>query len=305
MKIKAIIASIAAAGTLAFSSAVAFADEPVANDVLIAPNTTASVTAEDVYAKAKSYFAEALKPQFEAMKADIATAGGAEAYTEAAMASITPEVIENLKTQLIAMAVQNGADEAQLKQQLEPITAEVVQLLAKEGIALVAASDSAEALVDNTLTYGFEGVKATIEGAGGVDAFTDAVMAEITDEQFADIKEGLEAGGAASAEQLATFTKDALKDVVKQAATIVADTETVDEIIVGVLGGFGDEGLAAMSAMLDEQIAALEDQNPGLEDPDIAPNPGENPDTGVESVAAIVGVIAVAGAVVVISRKKA
>lgn len=298
MKIKAIIASIAAAGTLAFSSAVAFADEPVANDILIAPNPTASVTAEDVYAKAKSYFAEVLKEPFDAVKAEITAAGGAEAYTEALMKNLTPEYIENFKAQFIAMAVESGADEAGLKQQLEPITAEVVQALAKEGITLVDSSDSAEALVDNTLTYGFESVKAGIEAAGGVDAFTDAVMAEITEQDISDIKKGLEASGSVPADQLESFTKGSLEEVVKQAATLLASTETVDEIFIGVLGGFGDEGLAAMAAMIDEQIAALENQ-----DSDIAP--GENPDTGVESVAAVVGVIAVAGAVVVISRKKA
>ena len=324
MKIKSIIASIVAAGTLALSAAAAFADEPVANDVLadpsaadeivaaeipddivIAPNPeAASVTAEDVYAKAKSYFATALKAQFDAMKAEIAAAGGAEAYTEATMKALTPEAIEGFKAQLIAMAVQNGADEAEITKSLEPITAEAVQALTKEGINLVAASDSADALVDNTLTYGFDTLKAGIEAAGGVDAFADAVMAEITEQQLSDIKAALAANGAATTEDLEALTKDSLKETVKQAATMVESVESVDEIFINTLSIFGDEGLAAMSAMIDEQIAALENQNLGGETPDIAPAPGENPDTGVESVATIVGVIAVAGAVVVISRKK-
>lgn len=305
MKIKAIIASIAAAGTLAFSSAAAFADEPVANDILIAPNPTASVTAEDVYAKAKSYFAEMMKATFESAKEEIAAAGGAEAYTAEAMKNLTPEYIENVKKELIAMAVQNGADEAGLTKSLEPITAEVVQMFMKDSINLVDSSDSAEALVDNALTYSLEFMKSGIEAAGGVDAFTDTIMAEITDEELADIKASLVESGMFASAELETLTKESLKEDVKEAATILANTKNVDEIFINALNSLGEEQLAAMSAMIDESLNALENQNPGLEDPDIATNPGENPDTGVESVAAIVGVIAVAGAVVVISRKKA
>lgn len=319
MKIKAIIASIAAAGTLALSSAAAFADDPVANDVLAAPDPSAAddsvadeilispnpsaSAAEEVYAKAKSYFAESFKEAFETAKEEIAAAGGADAYVAAAMESFTPEYIENVKKELIAMAVEGGADEAQLKQSLEPITAEFVQMFIKDSITLVDSSDSAEAFVDNVLTYSLDFLKAGIEGAGGVDALADKIMAEITDEQLAEIKAALTESGAVAPEELESLTKESVKETVKESLTILQSTENVDDIFINALSTLGDEELAAMSAAIDESIKALEDPNKELGD--IAPAPGENPDTGVESVAAVVGVIAVAGAVVVISRKKA
>ncbi len=322
MKIKAIIASIAAAGTLALPSAAAFADEPVADDILIAPNPEAAddpvaddiliapnpsaSVAEDVYAKAKSFFAAAFKEAFETAKDEIANAGGADAYVTAAMENFTPEYIENVKKELIAMAVESGADEAQLKQSLEPLTAEVVQMFIKDSITLVDSSDSAEAFVDNVLTYSLDFLKTGIEAAGGVDALADKIMAEITDEQLAEIKAALTESGEIAPEELASLTKDSIKEAVKESLTILQSTENVDEIFINALSTLGEEELAAMSALIDESIKALEEQ---LEDPnkepDVAPGTGENPHTGVESVAAIVGVIAVAGAVVVISRKKA
>ena len=80
------------------------------------------------------------------------------------------------------------------------------------------------------------------------------------------------------------------------------------ELFESILMNYDEETLKTISEALDAyeaaQAGAGEDVKPGTGET-TGEATGDNADTGVEGVAAVVGVIAVAGAAVVISRKRA
>lgn len=166
-----------------------------------------------------------------------------------------------------------------------------------------------------------EQIKASIEAAGGVDAIVDNAMEQIEGKTPEELKamfvEQLKQGGV-SEEQInqimeyynseageGAFTPEMYKDMYSALLTSLQDPEGFSSFIESVLMNFDEETLKTISEALDAyeaaQAGAGEDVKPGTGET----TGGDNADTGVEGVAAVVGVIAVAGAAVVISRKRA
>lgn len=164
-------------------------------------------------------------------------------------------------------------------------------------------------------------VKASIEAAGGIDAIVDNAMEQFEgktpDELRAIFVEQLQSSGI-SEEQInqimeyynsesaeGAFTPEMYRNVLTGLLTSLQSTDGVAEFIESALMMFDEATLQQVSEALDAyeaaQAGAGEDVKPGTGET----TGGDNADTGVEGVAAVVGVIAVAGAAVVISRKRA
>lgn len=180
-----------------------------------------------------------------------------------------------------------------------------------------------------SLDEGLKELKAAITEAGGVDAVMAEFKTQFTPEMLeeavaAGIAEAKESG--ATEEELAEaqavfdmFTYETIEQIFTQVLTAAATAENFDGYIASLCEGADGATLGVVSAALDEvavqmdaimeaasQIASDntasasgENQAPG------AAEGGDNADTGVEGVAAVFGVIAIAGAAVVISRKRA
>ncbi len=169
-----------------------------------------------------------------------------------------------------------------------------------------------------------EQIKASIEAAGGVDAIVDNAMEQIEgktpDELKATFVEQLKQGGV-SEEQInqimeyynseageGAFTPEMYKNMYTALLTSLQDPEGFGSFIESILMNYDEETLKTISEALDAyeaaQAGAGEDVKPGTGET-TGEATGDNADTGVEGVAAVVGVIAVAGAAVVISRKRA
>ena len=170
-----------------------------------------------------------------------------------------------------------------------------------------------------------EQIKASIEAAGGVDAIVDNAMEQIEGKTPEELKamfaEQLQANGV-SEEQInqimdyynseageGSFTPEMYKDMYSALLTSLQDPEGFSSFIESVLMNYDEETLKTISEALDAyeaaQAGAGEDVKPGTGETTGETTGGDNADTGVEGVAAVVGVIAVAGAAVVISRKRA
>ncbi len=168
-----------------------------------------------------------------------------------------------------------------------------------------------------------EQIKASIEAAGGVDAIVDNAMEQIEGKTPEELKamfvEQLQANGV-SEEQInqimeyynseageGAFTPEMYKDMYTALLTSLQDPEGFSSFIESVIMNFDEETLKTISEALDAYEAgqAGEDVKPGTGETTGDATGGDNADTGVEGVAAVVGVIAVAGAAVVISRKRA
>ncbi len=170
-----------------------------------------------------------------------------------------------------------------------------------------------------------EQIKASIDAAGGVEAIVDNAMEQIEgktpDELKATFVEQLQANGV-SEEQInqimeyynseageGSFTPEMYKDMYTALLTSFQDPEGFGSFIESILMNYDEETLKTISEALDAyeaaQAGAGEDVKPGTGETTGEATGGDNADTGVEGVAAVVGVIAVAGAAVVISRKRA
>ncbi|MGN0670567.1 MAG: NPXTG-anchored protein [Oscillospiraceae bacterium] len=169
-----------------------------------------------------------------------------------------------------------------------------------------------------------EQIKASIEAAGGVDAIVDNAMEQIEgktpDELKATFVEQLKQSGVSeeqinqimeyynSEEGEGAFTPEMYRNVLTGLLTSLQNTEGAGALIESVLMMFDEATLQQLSEALDAYEAgqgAGEDVKPGTGETTGEATGGDNADTGVEGVAAVVGVIAVAGAAVVISRKRA
>lgn len=168
-------------------------------------------------------------------------------------------------------------------------------------------------------------VKASIEAAGGIDAIVDNAMEQFEgktpDELKAMMVEQLQANGVSeeqinqmmeyynSAEGEKAFTPEMYRNVLTGLLTSLQSTDGIGAFIESVLMNFDEATLQQVSEALDAyeaaQAGAGEDVKPGTGETTGEATGGDNADTGVEGVAAVVGVIAVAGAAVVISRKRA
>lgn len=226
MKIKSILAGIAAVCTLGAISATAFADDaPVlispaptdSDDILVISPAPDAGSADELKAK----YVEKLGNGFNAVKSEIAKVGGVDAYfekTRAALKALTPDQIK-------------------------------------------------------------EFIKDVLKAQGMTDEQIDALMTSFD---------------SASAEDF-TFNDEAFDDMKKYYQKI-DECKTAEEFADYLVSDEGKEMADAIVYMVG---------NVKKDDGDISTGTGDNADTGAEGVAAVVGVIAVAGAVVVISRKKA
>lgn len=158
----------------------------------------------------------------------------------------------------------------------------------------------------------FYAVKSEIAKAGGVDAYFEkarAAMKALTPDRIkSSMKKILAAQGVAEEDIDAAL---ALLDGVFDENVIFDDDsfnemkpfyqeldkyETPDEYFGNVFSTLSMDDAAKMLFLLNNSEAVSDAA---------VPDAGDNADTGAEGVAAVVGVIAVAGAAVVISRKKA
>lgn len=231
MKIKSILAAIAAAGTVCAVSASAFAEEPVlvsapvTEDVLIAPAPVDAELLTKVSEQFKKLFGEKIEVFANKIKASIEAAGGVDAIVDNAMEQVEGKTPEELKAAFVEQLKASGVSDEQLEQIME----------------LYSSEESA-------------------------------------------------------------FTPEAYREAYTSIFTDIQNSDNVGALIDAMFVMMSEEELKEMSKALDEYEAGLAG---GTEiGKDIAAG-GDNTDTGVEGVAAVVGVIAVAGAVVVISRKKA
>lgn len=228
MKIKSILAGIAAAGTICAVSVSAFADDA---PLLISPNPNADDIMVISPAPQKSAVDELLEiyggefdESFKNVKEQISAVGGADAYFEMA------------------------------KQLFSSISSEEVDKMLSDTL-------KAQGLTDEQIK----------EALASFDSATEFVFDEEEFEQFRQHLRMIEK----------CDTSDEFVEYIK--------SHLEDEYAVGILSAVKEMGDKADAAAPKDDIAAG----------------GDNADTGAEGVAAVVGVIAVAGAVVVISRKKA
>lgn len=229
MKIKSILAGIAAAGTVCAVSAAAFADDA---PMLISPNPNADDIMVISTAPQKSAVDEILEiyggdfdASFLSVKAQIAAVGGADVYFEMAkqfFSSISPEEVYKMLSDTL----------------------------------------KAQGLTDEEIK----------EALASFDSATEFVFNEEEFEQFRSHLRMIEKCG----------TSDEFVEYIK--------SNLEDEYAAGILAAVKE-----MGGSTDSVVPIKDDITAG----------GDNADTGAEGVAAVVGVIAVAGAVVVISRKKA
>jgi len=228
MKIKSILAGIAAAGTICAVSAAAFADDV---PVLISPNPNADDIMVISPAPAKSAVDEILEmyggefgESFKNVKAQIAMVGGGDAYFE----------------------------------------------MAKQFFSSISAGEVDKMLSDTLKAQGLtdEQIK---EALASFNSATEFVFDEEEFEQFRSHFRMIEKCG----------TSDEFVEYIK--------SNLEDEYAVGILAAVKEMGETTDGIVPKDDITAG----------------GDNADTGAEGVAAVVGIIAVAGAVVVISRKKA
>ena len=162
----------------------------------------------------------------------------------------------------------------------------------------------------------FKSVKAKIASVGGADAYfemakqlfssispeevdkmlSDTLKAQgLTDEQ---IKEAL-----ASFDSATEFVFDEEEfEQFRSHLRMIEKCGTSDEFVEYIKSNLEDEYAAGILAAVKEMGGGTDSVVPIKDDITAG---GDNADTGAEGVAAVVGVIAVAGAVVVISRKKA
>lgn len=231
MKIKSILAAIAAAGTVFAVSATSFAEEPVLvsapvdEDIYIAPGDTSAELEAKIAEQFKKLFGDEIEAFVQQIKAAIDAAGGVDAIVDNAMEQIEGKTPDELKADFEGQLKASGVSEEQIKMIMEYYTSE---------------------------------------------------------------------GGA--------FTADTYKEIMTGLLNTLKDAEGVSSFIESILMGYDEETLKTLSEALDEYEAGLA---AGGDTGKADVTGGDNADTGVEGVAAIVGVIAVAGAVVVISRKKA
>lgn len=170
------------------------------------------------------------------------------------------------------------------------------------------APDDLKATYSEKFGEDFYAVKSEIAKAGGVDAYFEkarAAMKALTPDRIkSSMKKILAAQGVAEEDIDAAL---ALLDGVFDENVIFDDDsfnemkpfyqeldkyETPDEYFGNVLSTLSIDDTTKMLFLLNNSDA-------------VVPGAGDNADTGAEGVAAVVGVIAVAGAAVVISRKKA
>ena len=228
MKIKSILAGIAAAGTICAVSAVAFADDA---PMLISPNPNADDIMVISPAPPKSAVDAILEmyggdfdASFLSLKAQIAAVGGADVYFE----------------------------------------------MAKQFFSSISTGEVDKMLSDTLKAQGLtdEQIK---EALASFDPVTEFVFDEEEFEQFRQHLRMIEK--CDSSDEFVEYIKSHLED----------------EYAAGILSAVKEMGDEADGSAPKDDIAAG----------------GDNADTGAEGVAAVVGVIAVAGAAVVISRKKA
>ena len=165
-------------------------------------------------------------------------------------------------------------------------------------------------------------IKAAIEAAGGVEAVVDSAMEQLEgktpDELKAMFVEQLKASNI-SEEQInlimqqynsesgeSSFTADTYKQIMTDILNTLQSADGAGSFIEAILMNCDEDTLKQLSEAFDAYEAGeVEDVKPGAGETTGEATGGDNVDTGVEGVAAVVGVIAVAGAVVVISRKRA
>lgn len=184
---------------------------------------------------------------------------------------------------------------------------------ADEDIMVIMPSPEAlKAAYVEKFSEGFYAVKSEIAKAGGVDAYFEkaraAMKALTVDEIKTSMKEVFTAQGV-SEEKIAAALE--LLDAASDADLVFSDEgfneakpfyeeldkyETPDEYFEYVIHTLSTDDASKVLFLL---------KNSEVVSDVVVPDAGDNVDSGVESVAVVVGVIAVAGAVVVVSRKKA
>lgn len=123
MKIKSILAGIAAVCTLGAISATAFADDA---PILISPAPTAD---EDIMVimpapeDLKATYVEKFGEGFYAVKSEIAKAGGVDAYFEKARATMKALTVDQIKTSLKEVFTAQGVSEEKIAAALELLDA--------------------------------------------------------------------------------------------------------------------------------------------------------------------------------------
>lgn len=161
-------------------------------------------------------------------------------------------------------------------------------------------------------------IKLSIDAAGGIDAIVDNAMEQVEGKSPEELKEIfaeqlgmggmpedqlekiMEAYGSEAAEGV--FTPESYRESLTSLLTAIQSNETAGALIDMMFMSMDEDELVELSKALDEYEASLA---AGGETGKADAAGGDNVDSGVEGVAAVVGVIAVAGAVVVISRKRA
>lgn len=162
----------------------------------------------------------------------------------------------------------------------------------------------------------FKNVKEKISAVGGADASFEmakqlfsAISSEEVDKMLSDtlkaqgltdeqIKEALASFGSATE---FVFDEEEFEQF-RPYLRMIEKCDTSDEFVEYIKSNLEDEYAAGILSAVKEMGGSTDSVVP-IKD-DIAAG-GDNADTGAEGVAAVVGVIAVAGAAVVISRKKA
>lgn len=174
MKIKSILAGIAAAGTVCAVSASAFADDvvlvsaPVDEDIYIAPGD--DMLEIKVAEQFKKLFADEISDMCEKMKLAIEAAGGIEDVVNNAMEQVEGKTSDELKAAFFEQLQVGNIPEEQLEQIME----------------FYNSGDAAGAFTPETYRESITGLLTAIQNTESVDALIDAMFLMMDE---ADLKE--------------------------------------------------------------------------------------------------------------------
>ena len=189
MKIKSILAAVAAAGTIFAVSASAFAEEPVlvsapvAEDILIAPAPGSALETE-VSAKFKKLFADKISEFTEQIKQAVEAAGGIDSIVDNAMEQIEGKSPEELKAMFAEQLAASSIPEEQVEKIMEMYSSE----------------EAAGTFTPEAYRESITGLLTAIQTEDGTNAMIDAMFLMMDEESLAQMSKALdeyEAGLAA------------------------------------------------------------------------------------------------------------